>query len=166
MKNKIFICLVLLISTSVMATDTNTTISAEINSTKTKETKKEVLEIKWAKDYKTGIAEAKKTSKPIFFVISRDTCKYCVILKKTTFKDPKVIKALNKDFVSIIAQTDENDYVPRALYAPGLPAMWFLYSDARPMYQPLMGMMKSKDFLQALATVKTEFDANNKKGSK
>ena len=123
-------------------------------------------EINWAKDYASGIKEAKRFNKPMFFVISRDTCKYCVILKKTTFQDPVVIEALNKDFVAVIAQTDENDYVPRDLYAPGLPAMWFLFTDGTPMYQPLMGAMESKDFLKALAVVKTEFDENNKKGSK
>ncbi|MEA3330286.1 MAG: DUF255 domain-containing protein [Campylobacterota bacterium] len=118
--------------------------------------------ISWAKDYESGMKLAKAQNKPVLFVVSRDTCKFCVILKDTTFKDKTVVKALDRDYISIIAQIDENDYVPKELYAPGLPTIWFLLPDGRPMFQPLMGMVKSKDFLDALAIVKSEFDTLNK----
>ena len=39
--------------------------------------------IHWAKDYQSGIEQAKKEQKPVMFVISRHTCKYCVILEQT-----------------------------------------------------------------------------------
>ena len=42
-------------------------------------------EIIWAKDFKSGISQAKNKNKPVLFVFSRHTCKYCVILEKTTF---------------------------------------------------------------------------------
>jgi len=122
-------------------------------------------DINWAKDFKSGIAKAKKENKPVLFVFSRHTCKYCVILDETTFKDKKVIEALNRDYVSIISYTDENDYTPRELWTPGTPAIWFLYPDATPMYQPLMGAMDAENFLKATAIVKKEFD-NNKVASK
>ena len=115
-------------------------------------------EVNWAKDYKSGLRLAKKQNKPILFVISRDTCKYCVMLKNTTFKDEKVTKALNKDFIAVTSWINENDFVPKKLYTPGLPGIWFLKPSGEPMFQPLMGMLKSKDFIQALELVKTEFD--------
>lgn len=136
---KILIYITLLFATSVMAAN-----------------------ISWAKDYESGIKLAKAQNKPVLFVVSRDTCKFCVILKDTTFKDETVVKALDRDYISIIAQIDENDYVPKELYAPGLPSIWFLLPDGTPMFQPLMGMVKSKDFLDALAIVKAEFDAPKK----
>ena len=120
--------------------------------------------VHWAKDYQSGIAQAKKEHKPVLFIISRDTCKYCVLLDDTTLKNPTVVQMLNKDFVAIRSWTNEKDYIPMdiAQNTPGLPGIWFLYSDGTPMYQPLLGYVKEKDFMQALAIVKTEFDKQNK----
>ncbi len=121
-------------------------------------------EINWAKDFKAGIKEASRFNKPILFVSSRHTCKYCVVLDETTFKDKKVIEALNKDFISIISYSDENDYMPKELWQPGTPAIWFLLPNGEPMYQPIMGAMNVKNFLNAVAIVKEEFYNSKKTG--
>jgi len=120
-------------------------------------------EINWAKDYTNGIKEATKQNKPVMFVSSRHSCKWCVVLDGTTFKDDKVIKALNKDFIPIISYSDEQDYVPKDLWRPGTPAIWFLLPKGEPMYQPLMGALGAKDMLNALAIVKEEFDKKTNK---
>ena len=122
--------------------------------------------VKWAKDYESGIKQAKEKRKPVLFVSSRHTCKYCVILDETTFQDKKVITALNKDFVTIISYSDEQDYMPKDLWRPGTPAIWFLKSDGEPMYQPLMGAIDAPNFLNALGIVKAEFDVQAKKKGK
>ena len=118
--------------------------------------------VKWSKDYNTGIAKATKENKPMLFISSRHSCKYCVMLDEQTLKDDGVIKALNRDFVSVTSYSDENDYMPRDLYMPGTPAIWFLFPDGTPMYQPLPGYIEAKQFLNALAIVKEEFDTVNK----
>ena len=119
-------------------------------------------EVNWAKDYKSGIKDATAQNKPVVFISSRHSCKWCVVLDDTTLKDPVVVKALNKDFISIIAYSDENDYMPRDLWRPGTPAIWFLLPDGEPMYQPLPGYIKSEQMLQALAIIKEEFDIAQK----
>jgi len=121
-------------------------------------------EINWAKDFKSGIKEATRFNKPVLFVSSRHSCKYCVILDETTFKNKQVIEALNKDFTSIISYSDEQDYMPKELWQPGTPAIWFLYPDGQPIYQPLMGAMDAKNFLNALKIVKEEFENSKKSG--
>jgi len=120
-------------------------------------------EVHWAKDFKSGIEQATKENKPVLFVFSRHTCKYCVILEKTTFSDSRVIKELNKDFVSIIAYSDEGDAMPQELWRPGTPTIWFLKPNGQPMFQPLMGAVKEDAFLEALGIVKKEFMRINKK---
>lgn len=120
-------------------------------------------EIKWAKDFNSGVAEAKKVNKPILFVSSRHSCKYCVILDETTFKDKRVAEELNKNFISIISYSDENDYMPRELWQPGTPAIWFLEPNAEPMYQPLMGAIDAENLLKALAIIKEEFSKGKNK---
>ncbi|WP_373034859.1 thioredoxin family protein [Sulfurimonas sp.] len=138
---KILIYLMLLFSTTIMAS-----------------------EIKWAKDYDSGIKEAARFVRPVLFISSRHTCKFCVILDNTTLKDERVVKALNKDFVSIIAYSDEQDYMPRELYQPGTPAIWFLLPSGEPMFQPIMGAIDAENFLNALKIVKKEFDDFMKSG--
>ncbi|QSZ42430.1 DUF255 domain-containing protein [Sulfurimonas aquatica] len=122
------------------------------------------VKINWAKDFDSGISQAKKENKPVLFVYSRHSCKYCVILEETTFSNIDVINSLNKDFVSIIAYSDENDAMPRELWRPGTPTMWFLKSDGNPMYQPLMGAMDETNFLKALEIVKMDFNKIKKSG--
>lgn len=120
-------------------------------------------QINWAKDFRAGLTQAKMQDKPMLFVFSRHTCKYCVLLEKTTFHDPKVIEALNKDFVSVVSYTDERDYTPRGLMTPGTPALWFLKPDGQPMFQPIMGAIDSVNFLKALSIVKKAY-VDSKKG--
>ena len=122
--------------------------------------------ITWAKDYQSGIKEATAQNKPVLFVYSRHSCKYCVILEETTFKDAKVIEALKRDYVAIISYTDENDYTPRELVRPGTPTIWFLFPNGEPMFQPLMGAVDAENFLKALAVVKEEFEAMKKENKK
>jgi len=120
-------------------------------------------EIKWAKDFKTGMKEAQRFNKPVLFVSSRHTCKYCVMLEQKTFKDAQVISELNSDFISIVSYSDENDYMPKELWQPGTPAIWFLLPSGRPMYQPLMGFLNAKNFLGALSVVKKAYKKMNEK---
>jgi len=119
--------------------------------------------IHWAKDFDSGIKMAKKENKPVLFVFSRHTCKYCKILERTTFRDKRVIEQLNKNFVSIIAYSDEGDAMPRELWRPGTPTIWFLLPSGQPMYQPLMGALPANNFLEALGIVEKEFDKPKKR---
>jgi thioredoxin-related protein len=100
------------------------------------------------------------------FISSRHTCKYCVILEDETLSDPDVIKELNKDFISVVSYSDDNDYIPQELWRPGTPAIWFLNPDGSPMYQPLMGAYPKEPFLYALSVVKKEFKKNKESGKK
>ena len=115
-------------------------------------------EINWAKDYQSGIKDAIEQNKPVLFVFSNHACKYCIMLDTTTFKNSKVIEALNRDFISIISYTDEKDYTPEVLWRPGTPTIWFLFSNGEPIFEPLMGAVDAENFLNALAIVKEEFD--------
>ncbi len=127
---KLFTLLMIAFATSLMAADIN-----------------------WAKDFKSGLETAQKLDRPVLFVYSRHTCKYCVMLDETTFKDKKVIDGLNKDFVSIISYSDENDFTPADLVRGATPTIWFLLPNGKPMYQPIAGALDSTQFLKALDIV-------------
>lgn len=114
-------------------------------------------EINWSKDITAAMLKAQKESKPVLFIISRHTCRFCIKLANTTLKDQKVADELNKNFSMAIAHIDDNDFVPRDLMTQGVPAIWFLLPSGEPMYQPLMGAMAPDDFLQALTIVKEDY---------
>ena len=114
-------------------------------------------EIHWAKDFDTGVKMATQEKKPILFVFSRHTCHYCQILEETTFADTRVIERINKNFVPIIAYSDDNDAMPQELWRPGTPTLWFLNSNGKAMYQALVGAIKADKFLNALSVVEKEF---------
>ncbi len=113
--------------------------------------------IHWEKDYGAAVAKASEQHKPLFFVFSRHACKWCRHLEKTTFEDPKVISELNSRFVNVIAYEDGGDFVPRALWAPGTPALWFLDEQGEAMFQPIQGSVGAADFLQATGIVLDEY---------
>ncbi len=119
-------------------------------------------DIQWAKDYESGIKQATEQKKPVLFVQSSHGCKYCVMLDETTFKDAKVIEALNRDYVAILSYVDERDFIPEELWRPGTPTIWFLFSNGEPIFEPLMGAVDAENFLNALAIVKEEFDTTKK----
>lgn len=124
-------------------------------------------EVHWAKDFQSGVATAQKEHKPILFIFSSTQCKYCVLLEENALSDAKVINSLNKDYVAIISYVDKGDYVPRELWRPGTPTIWFLDPNGEPMYAidrnfPLVGAIDKKIFVQILAIVKQDFDKKNK----
>lgn len=120
-------------------------------------------QISWEKDYASGIKRATLENKPVFFIMSKTTCPPCIRLKNTTFKDEKVVKMLDENFVSIIAYVDKGDYIPRVLHAPYTPSLWFLKPDGEPRYEPLVGGVDAASFLKALDIVKKDFDKSQVK---
>jgi len=114
-------------------------------------------DVNWTKDYHSALKQAKDQNKPVLFISSRHSCKYCVMLDETTLKDQRVVKGLNRDFISVTSYSDERDYMPRELWRPGTPAIWFLMPSGEPMFEPIMGAVDADNFLRALAIVKEEF---------
>lgn len=112
--------------------------------------------IKWEKDYASGLKASKASNKPMFFVISSHTCRFCLIYDKDTLSNPKVIEKLNRDFVNVIAYTDDNPVFPNDLYVGGTPATWFIAPNGEPMFQPLMGALEPEQLIKALDIVKAE----------
>lgn len=112
--------------------------------------------IKWEKDYSSGVKMAKALNKPMFFVISSHTCRFCIIYDKSSLSNPKVAEKLNRDFVNVIAYVDDNVPFPDDLYVGGTPATWFIAPNGEPMFQPLMGAIEPEKLQKALDLVKVE----------
>ncbi|GEM_PF-688752 len=156
--DKILVYMVLMCATLLIASDAE----HKTPTFKLMDATKSSKSIHWAQDFSDALKKAKQTNKPVFFVSSRHTCKYCVILEETTFADKRVIAELNKNFVSVVSYSDEQDYMPKELWRPGTPALWFLKPSGEPMFQPIMGAIDAEQFLDALNIVEKEFAKSGK----
>ncbi len=110
--------------------------------------------INW-KDYTPGLAQAKTQDKNVFLYFYAQWCTYCTQLKKTTFLDEKVLAYLEKNFVSISVDTDQNQKLSQTWQVKGLPTMWFLAPDGSRI-SSLPGYVDGSQFLQILRYIQTE----------
>ena len=118
-------------------------------------------ELHTEKSFLAALKKADKVKKPVMFIISRHTCKYCVLLEKSVLSEPSVIEALNKDFVVNISYTDDGDRFPRKYFGGGTPIIWFLNHDGQPLFQPIQGAPSLHNFKYALPQVVKEYKAVN-----
>ena len=109
--------------------------------------------------YYTNLEEAQRVSKrvkkPIFMLIGRNSCKYCVKLKKEVLVDSKILSELEKNFVVLVH--DANRPVAYKYNTPGIPAIWFLKDDGEPLARPLVGYVPKANLTTAMSNAKLEF---------
>ncbi len=110
--------------------------------------------INWL-EYNKGLELAKTINKPIFLYFHADWCTYCTELKKTTFKDEKVLKFLDENFVSISVDSDKNKMLATQWKVRGLPTLWFLKSDNSKISN-IPGYVDGNQFLQILNYIHTQ----------
>jgi uncharacterized protein YlzI (FlbEa/FlbD family) len=109
--------------------------------------------------YYTNLSEAQKVSqklkKPIFMLVGRNSCKYCVKLKKEVLIDKGILKDLEKNFVVVVH--DANLPVAYRYNTPGIPAIWFLKADGEPLSRPLVGFVPKANLASSMSKAKLEF---------
>jgi thioredoxin-related protein len=131
-----------------------TTVSAESGTEEKNSSKTQATAIDW-NDYTPGMAMARKESKPIFLYFHAPWCTYCTKLKETTFKEKKILAYLEKNFVSIQVDTDQNQAISKEWKVKGLPTMWFLESDGTKI-NSIPGYMDGAQLLQILKYISTK----------
>lgn len=108
--------------------------------------------------YYTDLEEAKKASKaskkPIFMLVGRNSCKYCVKLKKDVLVDKQILADLEKNFVVMVH--DANRPLDYQYSTPGIPAIWFLDENAQALSRPLVGFVPKQKLSGAMKYIQTE----------
>ena len=82
-------------------------------------------EIQW-RSLKDALASSKSENKKIFVYFYAEWCATCKKMKKETFKDPGVIRALNKNFIPVRVDVDKNEKLSQIFKINLLPDTWFL----------------------------------------
>lgn len=81
--------------------------------------------IRWY-SFNEGVEKIKKSDKKGFLHFYTEWCGYCRKMKKETFSDKEVISSLNKDFVSIKINAEDQPGVARKFGVNRFPFNWFV----------------------------------------
>ena len=79
------------------------------------------------------------------------------MLEKETLSKADVIEVLNKNYVTYIAYTDDDDAFPEEFWRPATPTIWFLDDEGKAMSEPIMGAVDEENLLKILDTVSKSF---------
>jgi thioredoxin-related protein len=109
--------------------------------------------ISW-QTYDGGIDLAKNEGKKVFLHFYANWCFYCRKMAKETFEDPSVIAYLNKNFISVRINTDQDKRTASMYSVRALPSTWFLTKKGEPIGN-VPGYMSSKQFLELLQRIVT-----------
>jgi thioredoxin-related protein len=111
--------------------------------------------------YESGLARSKFEKKKVFLYFHAEWCGYCRDMDLKTFKDPAVIRALNRNFIPIRVDSDREQAAASMFRVKGLPDSWFLAESGdiighRPGFIPADQLMKILDVVSAGSAAKKD----------
>jgi thiol:disulfide interchange protein len=81
--------------------------------------------IRW-QSMRDAIDRSKAENKKIFVHFYADWCGTCKVMERKTFRDPGVIKTLNKNYLPVKVNVDKNKKLSNIFKITLLPDTWFL----------------------------------------
>ena len=105
--------------------------------------------------YESGMARSKFEKKKVFLYFYADWCTYCAEMERKTFKDPAVIAALNRNFISIRVDSERDKQAASLYRVKGLPDTWFI-SETGEVIGHRPGYIATDQLLGILNVVMTE----------
>jgi thioredoxin-related protein len=88
-------------------------------------------DIKWRHDYAAARKEAAETGKPLLFDFGTESCTWCRKLDATTFRDPKVVKLLNENFIPVKVDANKFERLTASMGIDGFPTLIVAASDGK-----------------------------------
>lgn len=105
--------------------------------------------IKWYENFDGGLAEAKRTGKPIMIDFYTDWCGWCDELDKKVYTDSDVIK-LAEDFISVKIDADVDEETKEKYRVRAYPTIIFTDSQGKEINK-IVGYKKAPAFAQSMS---------------
>lgn len=86
--------------------------------------------LKWQPDLRAAHAVAVRENKPMLLVFGAEWCGWCKKLEKTTLSDPQMVEYINRTFVPIHIDVDQQRKVAEILEVESLPCTIVLSPEA------------------------------------
>ena len=88
-------------------------------------------DIRWV-EFKQGVAQSKQTGKAMVIYFYSESCPSCTEMKKTTWKDTRVIDALNTRYTPVRVDVNKEQQIAAMYKVYYLPTTWFVKPDGKP----------------------------------
>lgn len=88
-------------------------------------------EVKWRVDYAQARREAQQRGLPLVIDFGSKSCRYCVLLDQTTFRDPRVVALMNERFIPLKVDADIEVQLTSALRVASFPTIVLAAADGR-----------------------------------
>ena len=93
-------------------------------------------ELNWSNDYNKTLLKAKKENKPVYILITSQSCKWCIRFENTTLQDKNIKKRLHSQFMTLHLSR-EKDYIPSKFKTAPVPRHYFVDSNGDILYMAL-----------------------------
>ena len=87
--------------------------------------------VRWY-SYEEGKALGKIEKKKVFLHFYADWCGFCLKMAKETFRDAAVVSYLDKNFIAVKVNSDQEPETAAKYGVMGLPSNWFLTEMGQP----------------------------------
>jgi thioredoxin-related protein len=104
--------------------------------------------------YEKGMAYGKHQGKKIFITFHADWCKFCFKMDKDTFSDAAVSAYLNRNFIPIRVNFDNEQQVAAHYGVNSLPSNWFVDENGEKISN-LPGYVSAEQLLSILKYINT-----------
>lgn len=111
--------------------------------------------IQWKTDLKAAQKEAKETGRPMIVVFGADWCAYCDRFEKSTLGEPKTAEAINRDFVPVLLDFDDEQKIAAVMEVEALPCTVLLSPEAD-LLGRVVGAKSPRELRTALEKAKNE----------
>lgn len=100
----------------------------------------------YATNYKVALQEAKRVDKPLFVLIIKGGCPYCVKMENEVLSNPDVDAYIQKNFVPLILKRGAS-VIPKYLYFPFTPVSFVVDAKSERIVRTIIGYMKPEQYL-------------------
>lgn len=108
--------------------------------------------IRW-QPFASGTQTAKAEKKKLMIHFYADWCTYCKKMESETFRNPKVVEALNGQFVTVRVDSGREKQIAGQFRVRGLPDTWFIGEDGTPIGNRI-GFISADQLLKILRSIK------------
>jgi thioredoxin-like negative regulator of GroEL len=109
-------------------------------------------EVQWRHDYTQARREAVEKNRPLLVDVGTENCYWCKRLDASTFRDPKVVKMMNEQFIPVKLDANREPTLAEALGIQSYPTIVWASPDGK-ILKVHPGFMEAGPFLDTLQRV-------------
>ena len=100
-------------------------------------------------DFNQSLIDAQNQNKDIIVIFDQEGCYYCDVLKNNELNNPEIQDALNKDYITVISDVNENPEIAVNYQIFGTPTILHLEKNGT-VIKEFEGYDEAKQFLEEL----------------